>query len=240
MSTPVPAATQPLSWLQKHERLILGTMVLAVVLFLGNRWFDKSAADADARAAAAVQVVAVQDAASKQLAAQATQQVALLTQQIAADKQEMTSLVELVASRDAASTTKVTSVSGSKTPTQAVADLSTEYTLAAPVTTTADGADIPTVDIQQFTVAKIEGDTAAADLKDTVSELHISQGDLTSCQGVVSTLQKQVAQDVTDLKAHDDAAAKDLKAAKAEARKSKFKIFWYGFVAGFVGRSVIK
>jgi hypothetical protein len=240
MSTPVPAATQPLSWLQKHERLILGTMVLAVVLFLGNRWFDKSAADADVRAAAAVQVVAVQDAASKQLAAQAAQQTALLAQQITADKQEIASLVATVASRDAASTTKVTNVSGSKTPTQAVSDLSTEYTLAAPVTTTADGADIPTVDIQQFTVAKIEGDTAAADLKDTTSELHISQGDLTSCQGVVSTLQKQVAQDVTDLKAHDDAAAKDLKAAKADARKSKLHWFLVGFVSGFVGRSAIK
>ena len=240
MGTPQVTPIVSLSWLQKHERLILGTMVLAVAAFLGNRWLDRSVVDAEAKAAAAAQVVAVQDAASKQLAAQSAQQTALLAQQIAADKLEMTSLVAAIASREAASAKQIVAVEGPKTPTQAVTDLSTVYTLAVPVVTTADGADVPTVDLQQFTVTKIDADTAKADLTDTRTELNLSEQEVTSCQTAVGTLQKQTAQDLIDLKTHDTAAAADLKDAKAEARKSRWHWFLAGLVAGFTGRSAIK
>lgn len=229
-----------LKWFQSHERTIALVLVLAAGIYGLNRWLDKSTADADTKAAAAAQVSAVQDAASKQLAAQSAQQMALFTQQIIADKQELASLVAAMASRDAASSKKVAEVTGVKTPAQAIANLSTTYTLAAPVTVTADGADVPTVDLQQFTVAKIEGDTAKANLVDTRTELVVTQKEVASCQTVVGTLQKQTAQDVVDLKAHDDKAAADIKKVKADARKGKWHTFWWGVAAGFVGRQAIK
>lgn len=235
MSTP-----QNQSWLQRHERIVIAFFLLTLGIWGFEKWADKSVNDAKAQVAIAQTAQAQQDASVKALQAQLVQQ----TQQFAASqvemKTEILSLVSAIAERDAATQSKVVEISAPKTPTQAVTDLQTTYTLPAPVVVTSDGADIPTVDIQQFTLAKLEGDTAASDLKDTQSELGVAQGNLAQCNTLVGTLQKAVSQDATDLKAHDDAAAKDLKLAKADARRGKWRSFWLGFVAGFVGRSAIK
>lgn len=220
--------TKELSWLQKHERIVIVALILAAGTFGWNRWIDHAAVAADARAAAAAQVVAIQDAASKALAAQSAQQMVLLNQQIDADKQEMASLVASIASRDADSGRRVIDVTGPKTPSQAVSDLSTAYILPIPVVPTADGADVPTVDLQQFTVAKITGDTAKQDLKDTQTELSSAQGVLATCVTTVDDLRKQTLQDQVDLKAHDTQAAADVKAVKADARKKERNWFFKG------------
>lgn len=248
-----PAAWVPsLTWLQKHERLIIGTMVLVFALYGCNRWFDKSATDAKVQAAVAEQVAASADASKKQADATyaavlsaATQQTALLQAQVASDKQTIASLVATVASRDAATTTKVNAVQGTKTPAQAVADLSTTYTLSAPVTVTDSGASVPTSDLQQFTVAKLEGDAAKADLKDTQSELSAAQSEVTNDENIIVQKDKVIAQDAVTLAAHDTAAqadakkaAADLKEAKASARKSKWHWFWAGVATGWLGHEV--
>jgi hypothetical protein len=236
MSTP----TVTISWLKAHENIAIAVLALVLGLYGFNRWTEKSVNDAKAQVAIAQTAQAQQDASVKALQAQLTAQ----TQQFAASQTEMKteilSLVSAIAQRDAATQSKVVEVSAPKTPTQAIVDLQAAYNLPAPVTVTGTGADIPTIDIQQFTVAKLEGVTAASDLKDTVSELTVTQGNLTECNSLVGTLQKAVAQDKTDLDAHDKAAADTLKLTKDEARRGKFKAFWYGFVAGFIGRSVIK
>jgi hypothetical protein len=235
MSTPVTV-----SWLKAHENIAIAVLVLALGIYGFNRWDDKSVNDAKAQIAIAQTAQAQQDASVKALQAQLTSQ----TQQFAASQAEMKteilSIVSAIAQRDAATQSKVVSVSAPKTPTQAVVDLQATYTLNAPVTVTETGADIPTVDIQQFTVAKLEGDTAASDLKDTESELTVTQGNLAQCNSLVGTLQKAVAQDAVDLKAHDATAAAELKVVKAEARRSKLHWFLVGLVTGFVGRSAIK
>jgi hypothetical protein len=236
MSTP----TVTTSWLKAHENIAIAVLALVLGLYGFNRWTEKSVNDAKAQVAIAQTAQAQQDASVKALQAQLTIQ----TQQFAASQTEMKteilSLVSAIAQRDAATQSKVVEVSAPKTPTQAVSDLTAAYVLAAPVTVTATGADIPTVDLQQFTVAKLEGVTAASDLKDTQSELTVTQGNLTECNSLVGTLQKAVAQDKTDLAAHDKAAADKLAQVKSDARRGKFKAFWYGFVAGFIGRSAIK
>jgi hypothetical protein len=243
-----------ISWLQRHERLILSTMVLAVAVFLGNRWLDKSATDAQIKAAAAATVAAQAEASKKQadvtyaeVLSQANQQTALLQAQVASDRQTIASLVQSVASRDAASSNKISSVSGTKTPPQAVADLSTVYTLAVPIVPTDTGAVVATADLQQFTVAKIEGDTAKADLKDTRGALTAAQSEVTNLEGIVVEKDKIIAQDAVTLLAHDNAAkaevkksSDDLKAFKADVRKSKWRWFWTGVVVGFLGRQEIK
>jgi hypothetical protein len=251
--TPLIAATTQ-TWLKQHERLILAPLVLGVVLFGLNRWFDRSAADANMKAAAAATVAAEAQASRKQadaqeavLLAQVNQQMALLTAQVASDKQTIASLVATVASRDAASSKQVASVSGTKTPPQAVADLTSAYPhLPQPIVPTDTGAQVSTEDLQQFTVAAIERDTAKADLQDTRSQLAAAQDEVTNDEAIIGQKNRVIAQDAITLQAHDtqatadvNAAKQEAKAAKAEARKSKWHTFWWGFAAGFGARSVI-
>jgi hypothetical protein len=242
-----------LTWLQKHERLILGTMVLAVAVFLGNRWLDRSAADASAKAAAAATVAAQAEASKKQadvtyaeVLAQANQQTALLQAQVASDKQTIASLVQSVASRDAASTSKVGKVKETTDPKQVASDYMAAYGHTS-VQVIDGGFALTVADLRETVVAKLEGDTAKADLVDTRSALSAAQGEVTNLEGIVSEKEKIITQDAVTLQAHDNAATADAKAskvelkeAKAAARKHSWKWFWTGVVVGFLGRQEIK
>lgn len=229
---PIPVLTQ--SWLQKHERIVLFAMVLAVAAFGLNKWLDKSAMDAASKAAVAQQVAAVQHDADQKIAAAVAQQTALFNQEQNAREQEMASLVAAMASRDAASNNKVTIVSQPKTPSQAVVDLQSTYTLSAPVVVTSDGADIPTADIQQFTIAKIEGDTAKADLIDSQKELATTSVSLGEATTLVGALQNQVTGLQTEIKTDATASKAEIASVKAAGRKSKVAWFKRGFIVGFV------
>ncbi len=227
------------TWLIQHERIILVALVLVVGAFGLNKWLNTSAEVANNNAAVAAQVAAVQHDADVKIAAAVAQQTVLFNQEQAAREQEMASLVASIASRDAASNNRVVIVSQPKTPTQAVIDLQNTYKLNAPVTVTADGADVPVADLQQFTIAKIEGDTAKADLADTQTALKSTQTALTSATDLVGALQNQV----TGLNAENKLtiAAKDaeIKSIKAAARKSKRNFFIAGFISGFIAHVLI-
>ncbi len=223
-----------LKWFAAHERLLLVTVVLGLGAWGFNHWVDRSAEITNNKAAVAVQIAAVQHDADVKIAAAVAQQTALFNQEQLAHEQEMASLVAAVASRDTASTNKVTVVSQPKTPSQAVVDLQQAYVLSVPVTVTGDGADIPTADIQQFTVAKIEGDTAKADLADTQKELQTETQGLASATSLVGALQTQVSGLQTELKDSTAASKAEIASVKASARKSKWGFFKFGFVTGFV------
>lgn len=227
------------SWLQKHERIILTLLVLSFGIYGWTRWLDKTAADTQSKAVVAAQVAVVQHDADVKLAAAIAQQTALFNQEQQAREQEMASLVAQMASRDAASNNRVTSVTQPKTPSQAVVDLQSTYKLNAPVAITADGADVPVADLQQFTVAKIEGDTAKADLGDTQTALQSTQTALTSATNLVGTLQTQVTGLNAEIKTTIDAKDAEIKSVKASARKSKRNWFIAGFVSGFVARHFV-
>lgn len=228
-----------LKWFESHERILIVAMVLIVGAFGINKWLDKSAMDASNKAAVAEQIAAVQHDADVKIAAAVAQQTALFNQEQQARDQQMATLVAAVASRDAASNTRVETVKQPKTSSQAVVDLQTTYQLAAPVTVTDTGAEVPTVDIQQFTVAKIEGDTAKADLNDTKKELSNSTAGLQQATILLSAKDSVITGLNTEIKT--DASACDADKAKitAVARKSKWHLFWWGFGAGFIGRQVI-
>ena len=220
------------TWLQRHERIVIVALVLTVAAFGINKWLDKSAIEASNKAAVAQQIASVQHDADQKIAAAVAQQTALFNQEQAAREQEMASLVAAVASRDAASTQKITVVSQPKTTPQAVADINSVYTLPTPLTVEEAGL-IPIADLQQFTIAKIQGDTAQADLADTRKELATTTASLSSATGLVGALQNQVTGLNTELK--DVTAAKDaeIKAVKTAARKSKRNWFIAGLITGF-------
>jgi hypothetical protein len=240
MSTPTPVQQQ-LTWLQRHERIIIAFFVLSLGIWGFNKWVDKSAHDADVAAAVAKDNRTAQDAALQKMQDYIAQQQQQYAADKAAEDAKILSLMTAIANRDAKAAQTITQVQAPKTPTQAVTDLQGAYTnLPAPVTVTDSGATVPTADLQLFTVTKIEHDVWSLDLKDKDSQLTSCQAEVSNDEKMVTDLQGEVKQDQITLNAHDEQAKKDIAQVKANARKSKWHWFWAGVVAGFLARQEIK
>jgi len=230
-----------LKWFQAHERLLLVVSVLVLVGYGINRWVDVSANNAKIQASISAQAQIAQDTTVKQLQAQMVSQAQQFAQSQAEMKAEVLSLVSAIAQRDAKAATQIQQVTAPKTPTQAVADLTTAYPKLpdAPVVTDG-GATVSTADVQQFTVAKIEGDTAKSDLDDTKTELTKTNTTLSQAVSLLGTKDTVIAGLQLDVTKHDKACEDSKTELKKEARKSKLRWFEAGIVVGFVGRQLIK
>lgn len=218
-----------LKWFQSHERLLLVLSVLVLAGYGFNKWVDVSANNAKAQAAVSEQARVAQDATVKQLQAQIATQAQQFSQSQAEMKTEVLSLVSAIAQRDAKAAQQIQVVTAPKTPTQAVADLTTAYSKLpdAPVITDG-GATVSTADVQQFTVAKIEGDTAKADLDDTKIELTKTGTTLSQAVSLLGTKDTVIAGLQIDITKHDKACEDSKTEIKREARKDK----WHAFLAG--------
>jgi hypothetical protein len=226
-----------LKWFESHERLIIILMVLVAGSFGLSKWLDKSAMDAASKAAVAQQVAAVQHDADQKIAAAIAQQTSLFNQMQQAHEQEMASLVAAVASRDAASTTKIKTVLEPKSITDVLADLAHAYTHINfdPTAITQDGKlafALPVV--QQFTATKIEDETAKADLTDTKKELDSTVTSLGSCTTLVGSLQTQVTGLQKEIVLDKDEYEKNTKSLRVEARKKQWGWFRVGFGLGYI------
>lgn len=224
-----------LKLLRAHERLIVIAMILTVGYFGWNKWLDKSAMDAQTKAAVAQQIAQVQRDADAKIASAVTQQTALFNQAEARYEQEIASLVNAVASRDAASTKQVTRVQQSNTAEQAVADLNQAYGVTLPSPLSVEQVtSIPLSDLQAFSTAAIERDTAVADLHDTKTQLDATKTQLDSAVSLNGSLQGQVTGLKNEITLDNTAAKKELDSCKASARKGKMTWFKRGFVFGFI------
>jgi hypothetical protein len=224
-----------IKFFQAHERILALALVLVFAYFGWNSWLDKSAMDAQTKAAVAQQIAQVQRDADAKIASAVAQQTALFNQAQARYEQEIASLVEAVASRDAASQKQVKQVQASNTTEQAVADLNQAYGVELPSPlTVAQAASVPLPDLQAFSTASIERDTAVADLHDTQTELDKTKGQLDQAVTLDDALHTQVAGLQTEITKNDTAAKQELASCQATARKGKLKWFKIGFVTGFV------
>lgn len=224
-----------LKFFQAHERLLI-IIVVGGLLFAGwNKWLDKSAVDAQNKAAIAQQIAQVQRDADAKIAAAVAQQTALFNEAQSRYEQEIASLVNAVASRDAASNKQVKQVQQSNTTEQAVADLNQAYGVELPSPLRAEQVtSVPLADLQQFTIAAIERDTAYADLNDTKTQLDATKTQLDSAVSLTGSLQGQVIGLQTEIKKNDTAAKQELSACQATARKGKMTWFKRGFIVGFI------
>jgi len=223
-----------IKFFQAHERILALALVLVFAYFGWNSWLDKSAMDAQTKAAVAQQIAEVQRDADAKIASAVAQQTALFNQAQARYEQEIASLVEAVASRDAASNKQVTKVKATTTTADAVADLNAAYSdLPSPLTVD-EAANVPIVDLQHFTVAAIQEQTAVADLNDTKTQLDATKTQLDSAVSLNGALNGQVAGLQSEIKKNDTAAKQELSSCLATARKGKLKWFKVGFVTGFV------
>lgn len=227
------------SWLKNHQTLVLAVLIIGSVLFLGSKWIDRAAEQAHDAAVVAQQAATAQAEATKAI----TAQVAALTSQWQADRlaqqQAIATLSGAIAARNQASQKQIAAVTAPKTAVEAVNDLSTAYNLPATISATETGALVPTVDLQVFTVTKIERDAAIADLHDTESQLKLTRDGLTQTTGLVEGLQTQVGSLNAEIKLNKTAYDAEIKAAKISTLKSKRNWFVAGFVAGFASAVAI-
>lgn len=233
-----------LSWLQRHERMVLVILTLAAVLWLGNKWLDKSATDAERKAAVAEQVLAETKQSNEKLAAQLATQSANFEQERLAREQEIKTLLSAIASRDAASAKKIIEVKAPKEPVQVLKDLNDAYAGTLPVlpnAVTSDGMiQFPAPVVQEFTVTKIERDTAVADSADRKEAMDKQQLELLSVNNLIDTYDRRVVGLETQITQTQTKCEADLAVIKAQARKSKRNWFIAGFVAGIATRILVK
>ncbi len=230
-----------LKWFVAHERTILVALVLGVGVVGTTKYLNYASHVAEINAAISAKDAATQKAIVDQMTQTVAQHDAAAAQERAAKDAEIATLVNTIVARDAATQKKVVEVTAPKTPPQAVADLNAAYpNLPTPLVPTDFGASVPMADLQQFTATKILSDSCSADLTDTKQQLTDSQANTATALSQVSDRDKLIA-DMKTGEVKDAKAWKDEKDALIkDARKSKWKIFWAGVVAGFVGREAIK
>jgi hypothetical protein len=227
-----------LSWLQKHERLIVIVLVLALLGWGANKAFsivenrDKQAATLAAQTLAAQQQ---KDQALNQAVAASTAQYQALVQTLT---QQNTQLAKSVATRDSALTVQQT-VDKTLAPS-ALADRWELLTKSAQGSIIDNGQTIEvTPDAALTTVQQLEQvPVLTLNLQDEDKVLANTKSELASANQVIGTQKEDIAGLQTQLADQKKADATELAAEKAAARKSKIKWFGAGFVAGFISGKI--
>ena len=218
-----------LTWIQKHERILAVIIIVAMLIFLGNKYLDKSYDASVAREQAANAVL--KDQASKNADIQKSvdglqQQYATL---LAGVQKQNATLTAAIAARNQTATAQ------QKTDADlSLQDLATrQQTLAGTtgIASTSDGlTESPAAAIavtQQLELLPV--------LKQDNTDLQTISGDkdkqLTSITAVVNGQNDQIS----GLKTQLVDSQKSCEAQVAVARKSKWKYFKAGAVVGFIG-----
>lgn len=226
-------ADTTLSWLQKHEKPVIYTLILAVVLFLGNKFLNSEAAKADARNQAAQQTLAAQKEANDRLAVQnqrAAAQYQVVLGQINAQNQrltaEMLTLSQTLAARqkqDAGlTTTELAARHESLIGISGVNYTENGYLLSSP-------AELQTVQqLESLPVARqqLADQTAISGNKDK---------QIAGLNDIVTGLNSQVTG--LGLQLTDSSKACDTRVAAV--KKSRWKYFKIGLVTGFLGGAYV-
>ena len=233
-----------LKWFAAHERLAIVVLVLVVGAFAFNKWLDKSAVDAKVQAATAQQALVESKQANEKLAALVAQQSAQYEQDKVRWAQEVNLLFSAIASRDAASAKKIVEVKKPSTPIAVVKDLNDAYNGTLPIlpnTVTADGQiQFPAPVIQEFTVTKIERDTAVADVKDQKDVIARQAEQMVQADNMIKSFGTRVDGLNNQIVLQGKKCEADIAVVKTQARKSKRNWFIAGFVSGIATRLLLK
>jgi hypothetical protein len=227
-----------LSWLQRHERLVLA-VIGGLVLWFGVGKIDTLIQNHDHAALQQAQVVAaVQQEKNQALAAQVAEQAA--EYKALADKvNAQNAALEQANVNLANALIKQQHTDAGLPPTELVARLNT-LVPNANASITNGQTTLP----QSGTVAVVQQleqvPVLTTQLQNKGTELDNAQKLLGTSQGQVTTLTEQVTG--LQVKAVDDAkvCAAQIAVVRADARKSKRRWFYAGVVVGFVGRQILK
>ena len=227
-----------LTWIQKHERIIIA-LVGGLVLWFAIGKIDTLIANHDHANLQQAQVAAaVQEEKNQALAAQIAQQAAEY-KALAEKVEAQNAALEQVNVNLATALTKQQKTDAALPPTELVARWNT-LVPAAGATVSPNGVFVGSqgagTTVQQLEKVPV----LAAQLDNEIAIESGTQKLLTSSEGRVVTLNDQV----TDLKTQAVLNAKvctdQIAVVKADARKSKRKWFIVGYIAGFLSRQYIK
>ncbi len=221
-------------FLKAHERLIIVALVLLAGGWGYSRYADNAAAKSEARATAAEQTLATQkaqDAQNQAQIVQLTQQYQQLTQVLATQN---ASLATSIASRQTVQAAQVATDAHLAPSALATRLESVGNTPIGSVTVTPTGLALTEQAAVTVTATLEAVPVLQADLKDTQTTLQTSEATVAKANDLISEQTKQIAALNTTLSDTVKADAAELKAVKAEARKSKVKWFKIGFIVGFI------
>lgn len=222
------------SWLKQHETLLLGTLVLLVVVYLGHLYFDRAAADAQTKAALAQQTLEAQVAANKELKADQDAREAKYEQLVDAVNRQNATLVSAIAARDAQ--LKTQQQTDANLPLDALG-LRWESLLS-----------LPPASVQKTDSGLVVNDAAARTTVSTLEEIPVlksqvsdqqtmlgnKDSQLASLSGVVAGCQGQVVGLNTQIADKDRQCSAQVAEIKAKARISKAKWFGAGAVTAIL------
>lgn len=226
------AAKSAESWMQKHERIVIVSLVLAAGSWFGNHWIDARADHDNAAAAAAAQQLNDQKAKDAQLAAQVTQLntqyqgiVAQLSAQNAALASAMQNRTVVLQQQQATDRTLPLPDLGNRWT--ALAGLAPGDLTASPtgITVTDTGARQTVETLEQVPVL-------TANLKDETTIADNRQTELTKANTLISGLNNQVDGLHTTISDEEKSCKAQVTAVKAEARKDKKNWFLRGLAIG--------
>ena len=233
-TTVTPAATivsTTESWFRAHERIVCLFLILLVAGYGLNRYFDYSAAEADARAVAAEQVAAdakANAAAAALTAAQTQAQYTALVQALAAQN---ASLAQSIAQRTASQTAQAKT--NANLPLSGVAE---RWNVIAGTLVTPSGDTLvvsstdahKTLDLLE-SVPILQGNLADETKIAQNYEQEVQKSDI-----LTNSLNAQVTGLNSQIAANDKACVAQVAAAKADGHKNSIKWFKRGFIVGFV------
>jgi hypothetical protein len=234
-AVPIAAPTVTQTWLQKHERIIIVALILAVGTFGLSRYFDATAAKAEARATAAEQALVLQKATDAQNAATVASVLAQYQAMVQADHTLIASLAAAAAQRQAAVVQQQHTDA-----TLPAADLANRLkTLGnAPEGSISVSGDTLNL-LRPGAVAIVQAletiPALQADLKDTQVALGSSQAALAQAGTVITAQTTEITglkKEIADQAAADKA---EIAAVKAAGRKNSMKWFLRGVVVGYIG-----
>ena len=235
LSTVEVAIKPELTWLQKHERIIIISLVL---LFCGwgiNKWINNDAKKADSQAQVAMQQLADQKAKDAQDATQVAQLDAQYQQLVITVTQENAQLAAAIAQRNAG-LQKQQTADQQMTPPQ-LANRWGTLVAAKPnsITVATDGNLEVTETVALDTVEQLEQvPVLTMDLTNETAVASADQQEIDKANALNGALVTQVGDLQTTITKDDAACKAQVASVKADANKSKVKWFKIGFVTGFI------
>lgn len=227
------AIKSDLSWLQRHERMVICALVLMVAMFLGNKWLDSSAAKAQAQASVAAQLASDAKLSAQQAATQAAQTQAQYQAMVDMYAKQNAVLATAITNRDAILGKQQTAVQ-----TAPLTDVAQQWQIAiggqGDITSGTTGLNISSDGSRRTLSMLLEVPVLKSDLDDELAVGKNTQFELDDANKAIAANSTLITTLNAEIKADDAQCKADVKAVKATANKSKVKWFKIGFVTGFV------
>ena len=236
MATPVitPAVQSGWAWLKAHERLAMLALVLAVGSFGMSKYFDVSAARADAKYVAAQQQVTDAKANSAALALATAQMQGQYTALVQTLSIQNAQLAASIATRQTAQVAQQT-VDAHLPVTELVTRLQTLGNApVGSVSVVGGGIDLTLLGAVSVTQTLEQVPVLVQNLAEETKIAGNYQTEVAKSDSLTADLKSQVTGLDTQLTDQTKACTAQVAAVKADARKSKVKWFKIGFVTGFL------